>query len=203
MARRNPGAAIRSDRKHDGARCRASERRPGRAFRRGARIVPFTGAGISTECGIPDFRSPGGLWTKHAPIPFDQFLSNQEARDESWRRRFAMDETLVQGQAGPGPPGAGQLYHAGKIARRGDAEHRQPASGVRHSGRQVMRTARQHELCDVSRLRQALRAQMGEGSFDQSGRAPECVDVRRLHQDSDGRIRTVNAGNRDAARRRD
>ena len=57
----------------------------------GARtIVPFTGAGISTECGIPDFRSPGGLWTKNRPIPFDEFLASQEARNESWRRRFAM-----------------------------------------------------------------------------------------------------------------
>src|SRR5262245_49061049 len=55
-------------------------------------VVPFTGAGISTECGIPDFRSPGGIWTRMRPIDFSDFVASQEARDESWRRRFAMQE---------------------------------------------------------------------------------------------------------------
>src|SRR5690606_40784938 len=53
------------------------------------RIVFFTGAGISTESGIPDFRSPGtGLWNQIKPIPFQEFVASEEARLESWRRRF-------------------------------------------------------------------------------------------------------------------
>jgi NAD-dependent deacetylase len=55
-------------------------------------IVAFTGAGISTESGIPDFRSPGGLWTKHRPIEFGDFLASAEMRREAWRRKFAMDD---------------------------------------------------------------------------------------------------------------
>jgi NAD-dependent deacetylase len=55
------------------------------------RIVIFTGAGISTESGIPDFRSPGGIWTRMRPIDFSEFLGSEEARRESWRRRFATD----------------------------------------------------------------------------------------------------------------
>ncbi len=57
-------------------------------------IVIFTGAGISTESGIPDFRSPGGLWTKFKPIDFSEFISSEEARIESWRRKFSIDSKI-------------------------------------------------------------------------------------------------------------
>src|SRR5438874_11155123 len=78
-------------------------------------IVPFTGAGISTECGIPDFRSPGGLWTRNRPIPFDEFVASQDARDESWRRRFAMEPTFSAAKPGRGHRALASLYRAGKV----------------------------------------------------------------------------------------
>jgi NAD-dependent deacetylase len=78
-------------------------------------VVPFTGAGISTECGIPDFRSPGGLWTKNKPIPFDEFLASQEARNESWRRRFAMANQFSAARPGRGHLALASLYRLGKV----------------------------------------------------------------------------------------
>jgi len=65
-------------------------------LRAGRNAVVFTGAGISTESGIPDFRSPGGIWTQMAPIEFQDFVSSPAMRKEAWRRRFAMEEMFAR-----------------------------------------------------------------------------------------------------------
>jgi NAD-dependent deacetylase len=80
------------------------------------RIVLFTGAGISTESGIPDFRSPGGVWTKQTPIEFSDFLRSDEARRETWRRRFAMEPILRQAAPNRGHRAVAELIRTGKAA---------------------------------------------------------------------------------------
>lgn len=64
--------------------------------------IAFTGAGISTESGIPDFRSPGGLWDKYKPIYFDEFISSEEARRETWRRKLQTDKVLSNAKPNQG-----------------------------------------------------------------------------------------------------
>ena len=60
--------------------------------RRAKAFVVLTGAGMSTECGIPDFRSPGSPWLDNPPMPFDRFLASKDARREAWRRKFRLDD---------------------------------------------------------------------------------------------------------------
>jgi NAD-dependent deacetylase len=85
-------------------------------LRRARNAVIFTGAGISTESGIPDFRSPGGFWTRMAPIGFREFVGSAELRREAWRRRFEMEETLATVKPNEGHMAVAKLVAGGKAS---------------------------------------------------------------------------------------
>jgi NAD-dependent deacetylase len=137
-------------------------------------VLPFTGAGISTECGIPDFRSPGGLWAKFRPIPFDQFLASQDMRDESWRRRFAMEDQFAASRPGRGHQAIASLYRAGKapavVTQNIDNLHQ--ASGIGAEDVVELHGNTTYARCLECEHRYELA--WVEARFAAAGRAPDC-----------------------------
>jgi len=79
------------------------------------RMVVFTGAGISTESGVPDFRSPGGVWSKMKPIQFQDFVASEEKRREAWTRAFTGKAGWVGAKPNAGHFAVARLVQQGKV----------------------------------------------------------------------------------------
>jgi NAD-dependent deacetylase len=144
-------------------------------LRQSRNAVVFTGAGISTESGIPDFRSPGGVWDTLKPIEFDSFLRSREMRREAWRRRFTMESMFAGAKPNAGHRALAELVERHKvgciITQNIDNLHQ--ASGIcaekliELHGNTTYATCldcqRRYEIADLSEI------------FEKAGDVPDCA----------------------------
>jgi NAD-dependent deacetylase len=138
------------------------------------RIVAFTGAGLSTESGVPDYRSKNSPWMRHKPIDFDVFLADPLMREEAWRRKFAMDDLYAGARPGRGHRALAKLVAAGRCAAiiTQNIDNLHQASGVpderiielhgNGSYATCLDCGLRHELADI------------RADFEATGAAPAC-----------------------------
>lgn len=138
-------------------------------------IVAFTGAGISTECGIPDFRSKDSAWTRHPPMPFAEFIASEDNRVEAWRRKFAMDDLHGGARPGRGHRALACLEARGKlgaiITQNIDGLHE--ASGAPREKIIELHGNGRYATCLACGVRHEL--DRIRPAFEQTGKAPRCL----------------------------
>ena len=137
-------------------------------------IVGFTGAGLSTECGVPDFRSPGSPWLANKPVDFSDFLRDPDLRALGWRRKFAMDDLYAGVQPGRGHRVLARLVASGRmqgiITQNIDGLHQ--ASGVPAAKLAELHGNGTYATCLDCGMRHELRDVRAD--FEARGRAPVC-----------------------------
>ena len=143
---------------------------------RARRIAIFTGAGISTESGIPDFRSPGGVWSRMSPIYFQDFVRSEARRREAWERAFGGRAGWTGREPNAGHFACARLVAAGKaqavITQNVDNLHQDagvPADRVielhgNASYASCLECGLRHELADLKAL------------YEATGDLPACRD---------------------------
>lgn len=138
-------------------------------------IVVLTGAGISTESGIPDFRSPGGIWSKFKIVQYADYMTSEDARTEDWRRRFFMRDQMGEVFPNSGHEVLARWVMAGKcsaiITQNIDGLHQEAGTPV-DSVIEIHGTGR-HAICVDCAQRHEL-SQCRE-QFEETQESPRCI----------------------------
>jgi NAD-dependent deacetylase len=147
-------------------------------------VVAFTGAGISTESGWPDFRSRNSPWMQYKPIEFRHFMADVLMREEAWRRKFALDDIYGNAQPGRGHYALANLVSNGKVETiiTQNVDNLHQMSGVPDSRIVELHGNGTYASCLSCGLRYELHGIRHE--FDLTGAAPICPEC-------DGLIKTA------------
>lgn len=137
-------------------------------------LVVFTGAGISTESGIPDYRSQGGIWDKFRPVYFDEFMSSRESRIKYWEQRMDMEKSLCRATPNEGHMSLAALHDMGfltaLITQNIDGLHE--ASGIPKE--KIIELHGNTRRVRCMNCRQLISWQEAEAMLNAGDRAPEC-----------------------------
>jgi NAD-dependent deacetylase len=144
------------------------------------RTVVFTGAGMSTESGIPDFRSPGGVWSRMKPIYFQDFVADEDMRREAWNRAFSGVAGWVGAEPNEGHYAVARLVARGKVSSviTQNVDNLHQASGIPAAKVLELHGNASYAACLACGLRHEL--DVLKQSFLGSGEIPVCRECSGL-----------------------